>query len=163
MMRNRSRKVLTWVAALLLWAVLAVWCGGTAAWAMEGASAASMRTLVDQARGKVVLVNFWASWCSPCKMEMPHLMELRRRFSDQDLVMIGVSVDFDAQAAEEYSAKAGLNFPQYHAGDDVMDAFKVSAIPKTMVWDRQGRLVIQHVGPVTLDGLSEGIGKLTGQ
>lgn len=134
--------------------------GPKQAGAMDSIAAVDLRAMVEQARGKVVLVNFWASWCGPCRMEMPHLVKLRQSLGGEDLLMIGVSVDFDADAAANYADQAGLNYPTFHALEEVMPAFAVEAIPKTMVWDRDGRLRIEHVGLMDSKALKDGVGNL---
>ncbi|BBD06817.1 TlpA disulfide reductase family protein [Desulfovibrio ferrophilus] len=131
--------------------------------AMDRIDAQGLMNLLEQERGKVVLVNFWASWCGPCRVEMPFLIKLREAMAQEDLFMVGVALDFDADAAANFAEEAGLNFPIFHAWDDVMPAFAVGAIPKTMIWDREGRLRIEHVGVMASEALFEGVGDLVGQ
>ncbi|MBU1002165.1 MAG: TlpA family protein disulfide reductase [Proteobacteria bacterium] len=154
---------LLWVLMLVVLLGLGPGIGPGWADAMDSVDSDGLKTMVERGRGKVVLVNFWASWCGPCRKEMPHLIKLRETLGEGDLLMIGVALDFDAQSAANYAQQAGLNFPTFHAREDVMPAFAVQAIPKTMVWDREGILRIEHVGLMAPKALFEGIGALLGQ
>ena len=91
-------------------------------------------------RGKVVLVNFWATWCPPCRKEMPDLETLYGRFRSQGLVVLGIS---DEEAAK---VEPKVSFPVLlDPGRKVNDLFVVQGIPKTFIYDRQGKLVAQSI------------------
>ncbi|MCX7882525.1 MAG: TlpA family protein disulfide reductase [Brevinematales bacterium] len=100
-------------------------------------------------RGKVVLLNFWATWCPPCQAEVPDLIRLHRDFADR-LVVIGVSLDRGPGAREivqDFYKKFGLNYPVIMGTDQmVMRYGGVSAIPTSFVIDKQGRIVEKIVG-----------------
>jgi peroxiredoxin len=96
-------------------------------------------------RGKVVVVNFWATWCPPCRKEMPDLETLYQRFSPQGLVILGVS-DEEAAKVEPFIAERKVTFPiLLDPGRKVNDQFIVEGIPKTFVYDREGKLVAQSI------------------
>ena len=102
-------------------------------------------------RGKVVLVNFWATWCPPCRKEMPALDALSTRFASQGFVVLSIS-DEDAGKVAPFIAKTGYRpTVLLDPGRKVNDAFHVDGIPKSFVFDRQGRLVAQ-----TIDERTEG-------
>lgn len=109
-----------------------------------------LRETITQHRGKVVVLNFWATWCAPCRIEIPDIMEVRDSFSEQDVFILGVSLDFNPEAPKQFIKQVGLNYPNVWASEEVMPAFNVTAIPKTMIWDRNGQLAIEHEG--ILDG-----------
>jgi peroxiredoxin len=96
-------------------------------------------------RGKVALVNFWATWCPPCRKEMPDLEALGKRFRDQGLVILAIS-DEDATKVKPFIAEKQFTFPILLDPDrKVNKLFDVEGIPKTFIYDRQGRLAAQAI------------------
>jgi peroxiredoxin len=96
-------------------------------------------------RGKVVLVNFWATWCPPCRKEMPDLEELSHRFKDQGLVVLSVS-DEDVGKVKPFIANGHFSYPVLlDPGGKIAERFHVHGIPKTFVYDRDGKLVAQSI------------------
>jgi len=118
---------------------------------------------IQAQRGKVVVVNFWATWCGPCLVEYPFLVELRRVYPERELFMVGISLDFDPQAPLEFAAREKPGYPMYLAASDVARAFDVGAIPKTMIWGPDGALAASHVGIATLDYLRNEVDRLLGR
>ena len=96
-------------------------------------------------RGKVVLLNFWATWCPPCRKEMPDLQTLHDRFQSKGFVVLGIS-DEEATKVEPFIRKRKVSFPVLlDPGRKVNEMFVVEGIPKTFVYDRQGKLVAQSI------------------
>lgn len=96
-------------------------------------------------RGKVVLVNFWATWCPPCRKEMPDLQALYERFGSQGLVILGIS-DEETSKVEPFIRDRKVTFPVLlDPGRKVNEAFIVDGIPKSFVYDRDGKLVAQSI------------------
>ena len=100
---------------------------------------------LSELRGKVVVVNFWATWCPPCRKEMPDLEALYNRFKDQGLVVLAIS-DEDAAKVRPFVAERQVTYPVLlDPGRKVNDLFQVEGIPKTFVYDRDGKLVAQSI------------------
>lgn len=106
------------------------------------------RQTLERHRGKVVLVDFWASWCLPCIKGFPHVVELHRRYADRGLVVISVSMDEPAKKkdAERFLAKHGATMENYLSnygglGAEAVEAFGVGALPHYQLYDRQGKLI----------------------
>ncbi len=96
-------------------------------------------------RGKVVLVNFWATWCPPCRKEMPDLQALYDRFNDQGFVVLAIS-DEDAAKVSPFIADRKIGYPiLLDPGRKVNEAYIVEGIPKSFVYDRAGKLVAQSI------------------
>lgn len=115
---------------------------------------------VSGAKGSVVVVNFWATWCPPCRQEIPELKRLRGDYSAEELLLVGVSVDEDADEYADFVDENGFNYPVRRAEESVSRFFRVTSIPKLMVYDTQGVLTVSHEGMVTADQLAEVIDKL---
>ena len=96
---------------------------------------------LDALRGKVVIVNFWATWCPPCRKELPDLQALYLRFADRGLVVLAIS-DENADKVSQFLASSMFTFPVLlDHGRRVSESFGVEGIPKSFVYDREGKLV----------------------
>jgi len=96
-------------------------------------------------RGKVVLVNFWATWCPPCRKEMPDLDALFNKFKDEGLVVLAIS-DEESEKVKPFIAEKKISYPVLlDPGRAVNEAFIVEGIPKSFVYDRTGKLVAQSI------------------
>lgn len=106
-----------------------------------------MLDAVKAAKAKVVVVNVWATWCIPCREEMPDLLKIRRDFADRGVSLLLVSGDFstEREAAAEFLGEQGVDFPTYiKTGDDMafinaFDAKWSGALPATFIYDGQGQ------------------------
>ncbi len=106
---------------------------------------------LKELRGKVVLVNFWATWCPPCRKEMPDLEALSNEFKDQGLVVLGIS-DEDGNKVKSFVAEHNYTYPiLLDPGRKVNELYQVNGIPKTFVYDGQGQLVAQSIDKRTRD------------
>jgi len=96
-------------------------------------------------RGKVVLVNFWATWCPPCRKEMPDLDALYQRFKDQGFIILAIS-DEGAAKVQPFLAERHITYPvMLDPGRKVNELFQVDGIPKSFVYNREGKLVAQSI------------------
>jgi thiol-disulfide isomerase/thioredoxin len=98
-------------------------------------------------RGKVVLLNFWATWCGPCRMEVPDLVELQKKYQDR-LQVIGLVIDdTDEDAVRKFAKRYSINYPVAMATDEMRVQFGgVPALPTSFIIDAQGRVVQKHIG-----------------
>jgi peroxiredoxin len=102
---------------------------------------------LNEQRGRVVLVNFWATWCGPCKQEMPHLNRLYEKYRASGFVLLGVNVDEDPRQALGLAQRMGLKFPVLLDGDKkVSKLYDLGSMPSTVVIDRDGRVRHIHLG-----------------
>jgi|SRR6185437_10334539 len=96
-------------------------------------------------KGKVVLLNFWATWCPPCRKEMPDLEMLYRRFGAQGFIILGID-DEEAETVKPFIAQQGITYPVLlDPGRKVNTLFRIEGIPKTFVYDRDGKIVAQSI------------------
>ena len=108
-------------------------------------------------RTRPVVLDFWATWCAPCRASMPHLSDMAGRYGKQGLVVIGMSVDEGAPASvKQFANRLGVKFTIAMANDDVLDAYgPIRSIPTTFFIDRKGEVVRRVVGYIdaeTMDG-----------
>jgi peroxiredoxin len=96
-------------------------------------------------RGKVVLLNFWATWCPPCRKEMPDLEALYNRFKDRGFVILAIS-DEEASKVDPFITERKITYPVLlDPGRKVNGLFQIDGIPKSFVYDRSGKLVAQSM------------------
>ena len=100
-------------------------------------------------RGKVVLVNFWATWCTPCRREMPDLDKLQARFATQGLVVLSISDEDQAKVAPFIASSSYRPAVLLDPGDAVHKAFHIEGIPKTSLFDRSGKLAGETIDQST--------------
>ena len=110
-------------------------------------------------RGKAVVLNFWASWCKPCKQESPRLQRFAERWSDRGVVVLGVDTNDAASDARSFMRRYGLHYPIVHDGRGLsIDPYGLTGFPETFFVSRTGKLVGDHVdGPVTESQLTDNV------
>jgi len=102
---------------------------------------------LEEYRGQVVLINFWASWCGPCRQEMPLLDRLHHRYEDTGFTVLGVNVEGDPKPAQEIVDKTKVTFPVLIDRDQrVSELYDLEAMPSTIVVDRDGVIRYIHLG-----------------
>ncbi len=104
----------------------------------------------EQFKGKVVVLDFWATWCGPCRMEIPGYVELQKKYGKDGLVIVGVSLDSDRhadQTVKNFVQKYGVSYQIVMGDDEVQAAFGgMDAIPTTFIIDRNGQIRDRKVG-----------------
>jgi peroxiredoxin/predicted negative regulator of RcsB-dependent stress response len=119
---------------------------------------------IEKYEGKVVLLDFWASWCVPCKVEMPNVIRLYKKYNNRGFEIIGISLDSDEKAFENYVATNDMKWPQFFDGkgwqNEVAEKYKVRAIPATFLIGKDGKIRYRSLrGPE----LEKAIEKLLGE
>lgn len=105
-------------------------------------TAGKLRRLSDF-RGKVVLLNFWASWCGPCVSELPSLQRVMSRFADRELVVLGVGVDDEPESLAQFQKVYGLSYPTLVDPDGaVKRTYKLTGVPESFFVDRDGKFIL---------------------
>lgn len=144
------------ICALLVLAALVQACPASASEKSSGAEglrAIQTYELLDmlaEEHGKVILVNFFASFCGPCRKEIPELIQMRREISKEDLVIIGVAIDQDIRDAEDFVRSMGIEgeYPVFFAEEDVVRSYRINAIPFNVIYNRKGRIEVSEAGYV---------------
>ncbi len=107
----------------------------------------STAPLIQKARGKVVLLDFWASWCAPCRKSFPWMNALQKKYAAQGLTVIAVNLDQDKQLAAEFLQAVPAQFNiEYDPKGALATQLNVAAMPTSFLLDRNGRIVRQHAG-----------------
>ncbi|MGH8581083.1 MAG: TlpA family protein disulfide reductase [Gammaproteobacteria bacterium] len=114
--------------------------------------------------GKVLVVNFWATWCPPCRKEIPQFIALQQEFGDRGLQFLGIAID-DPRTVREFVPSLRFNYPILVGEQDAIDVAKaygnlIGALPYTVVVDRKGAIVLTHQGEVSGHQLEQVIVRL---
>jgi len=109
--------------------------------------------------GKVVILDFWATWCPPCRAEIPDLVSLQKKYGEKGLVVVGLSLDAEgAGVVKPFAQEYHVNYPMLIANAKIASQFGgVIGIPTTFVLDRQGRIVKKFVGRMELKTFEEAV------
>jgi thiol-disulfide isomerase/thioredoxin len=119
--------------------------------------------------GKVVIVDFWATWCPPCRKEVPGFIKLQKKYQEKGLAIVGFSYDRDPEVHSKWIKENGVNYPSIFAMNDegkkAIAGFEkligeIEGLPTTIVIDRQGRIVYKHVGFGEVEEFEKAIGPL---
>ncbi len=107
---------------------------------------------IGQWKGKLLVVNFWATWCAPCREEMPMFVEAQKRHGDRGLQFVGIAVD-EAAKVRQFADSIGLNYPSLIGGYGAMELSRtlgnsLMALPFTVVVGRDGQVLLTHLGPM---------------
>jgi thiol-disulfide isomerase/thioredoxin len=149
-------------ASLLVTLVLAACAPGVGAEAPAFSAPDSQGTVVSlgSLEGKVVLLDFWATWCAPCRQASPYVQKLYEQFADNDeVIMLGVHYD-DAGDPAAYMAEHGYTFPVIPDGREMVRAYGIKRLPTFLVIDRSGTIVhkqVGYTGPAGLDAVADAV------
>jgi len=119
----------------------------------DGIGPEGSKVSLESLRGKVVVLNFWASWCQPCESEAPVLDEVANHYRDrgrEDVVVLGIDVQDLREEALSFASDNGITYASLRDGEDtVKNAYQVPALPETFVIDPEGRIALKVIGQVT--------------
>jgi peroxiredoxin len=112
---------------------------------LKSASGTNLR--LSEYRGNVVMINFWATWCGPCRQEMPLLNDLYSRYGRVGFSLLGVNIDDDSRRAVDMAEELGVSFPVlFDERKEVSKLYQVEAMPVTVLVDREGKVRHVHLG-----------------
>ena len=119
------------------------------------------RIQLSDLRGHPVVINFWATWCPPCRQELPALQSAYQRFRDQGVILLGVDLKENVETIQNFTAQFGLTYPLLLDRDGaVSERYQVRGIPTTVIVDADGVVSARHVGPLTEDKFAEYVSPL---
>lgn len=145
--------------ALGLWAGVRHWETGPVAavsaerlFGVEFPDLAGTPQRLSRWRGQVLLINFWATWCPPCRAEMPEFVRLQARYGDRGFTLVGIALD-EAEAVRAFAAELGVNYPLLLGGAAgsalARELGSRGALPFSVLVDREGRVVVRHLGTLS--------------
>jgi peroxiredoxin len=142
-----NNRMVAMTAALLLALPTFATGGASPAPPFTLASRGGRDVSLAQYRGQVVMINFWASWCGPCRQEMPLLEGIYKKYRGAGFTMLGVNVEPDSKAADEWLKQTPVSFPiLYDRDSKVSKLYDVAGMPSTVIIDRSGKLRMLHRG-----------------
>jgi peroxiredoxin len=141
-------RVMVLILALLLMPSLALSQKGTKAPNFSLKTADGKTVELQKLKGKVVVVNFWATWCGPCKAEIPGFLEVYKEYKPKGLEIVGISLDQDGwKPVKPFIERYKITYPIVVGDGELADAYGgIQAIPTTFLVDKKGNLVNRHVG-----------------
>lgn len=107
---------------------------------------AALDKILESNRGKVIMLNFFATWCPPCRVELPELVKLRDAYPDSEFMIYGLSVDEDKSAVPAFIEMAGVNYPVYMANKDITDSYNITSVPHNTFFTKDGKIIISEPG-----------------
>lgn len=114
---------------------------------------------ITEWQGKILIINFWATWCPPCLKEIPDFIQLQNQFNDKNLQFIGIAID-DKDAVKDYLSTISINYPILIAGDEGISLSRelgniINAVPFTLIVNQQGKIIHRHPGELSKEKIVE--------
>lgn len=124
-----------------------------------------MQHSIEEWRGKILVINFWATWCPPCLKEIPEFIALQAQYKQQGLQFVGIAID-SQQAVSNYLKTVNVNYPMLVGGDEAIGLSQqlgniVGTVPYSVIVDRQGRIAYRHPGELSKEKITEWLAVLT--
>lgn len=124
-------------------------------------SLTEFNTLLESKKGKVVIVDLWATWCPPCRKEIPGFINLYNKHKGNGVEIIGIAFDENGlEAVPPFIKKMGINYPVYLGGPDIAESYDLQAYPTTIMYGKDGKMANKHVGYVSEKEFDDEIGIL---
>lgn len=142
---RRPVRILT-LLCLLLWPVSPVFAAQSVGDIPVLDSPGLVKLVLEEGKNKVTILSIFASWCPPCRVEMPILIESRKNIAEDDLLLVGLSLDESMEELKAFVKEMGVNFPVYSGTQELFMALGIGPIPHTFVFNRKGELVESYVG-----------------
>lgn len=102
--------------------------------------------IISQNKGKTILINIFATWCPSCRSELPTILSIREKYTEDALVVIGISLDENSQKLKNFVKESRINYPVYIAGTTIPVMFLVKAIPHNVIYNTEGKMVVNEAG-----------------
>ena len=119
---------------------------------------------LSDSRGKVVVLDFWATWCDPCKQEIPYFIEMQSKYAPQGLQILGISMDDDEPPVRQFQQQFKMNYPVAIGNPKLADQYGgILGLPITFVIDRKGRITARHIGATDPSVIEAEVQKLLAQ
>ena len=116
---------------------------------VEKIGAQDLRHNIDSGKGRVLVINYWATWCVPCVKEFPGLVALRQQYPESDLHLVGISVDYNIRPVENFLKQHKVNFPIYLDNGEISEMLSIKSIPRTVIYSRSGEKILDHLGYIS--------------
>jgi len=120
-----------------------------------------LKTVLENNKGKVVILDLWATWCPPCRKEIPGFINLYNKYKGNGVEIIGIAFDENGvEVVPPFIKKMGINYSVYLDGRDIAEAYDLQAYPTTVIYGKDGKAANKHIGFVSEKEFDDEIGEL---
>ena len=120
-----------------------------------------LKTVLENNKGKVVILDLWATWCPPCRKEIPGFISLYNKYQKKGVEILGIAFDDNGpEVVPPFIKKMGINYPVYLDGGDIAQAYNLQAYPTTVIYGKDGKVANKHIGFVSEKEFDYEIGEL---
>ncbi|HLE87389.1 MAG TPA: TlpA disulfide reductase family protein [Candidatus Brocadiaceae bacterium] len=128
---------------------------------IEKITLSELKTVLDNNKGKIVILDLWATWCPPCRKEIPGFISLYNKYQGKGVEILGIAFDENGyEAVPPFIKKMGVNYPVYLDGGDIAQAYNLQAYPTTVIYGKDGKVANKHIGFVSEKEFEDEIGEL---
>lgn len=120
-----------------------------------------LKTVLESNKGKVVILDLWATWCPPCRKEIPGFINLYNKYKAKNVEILGIAFDENGvEVVPPFIKKMGINYPVYLDGGDIAEAYDLQAYPTTVIYGKDGKVANKHIGFVSEKEFEDELGEL---
>lgn len=120
-----------------------------------------LKTALENNKGKIVILDLWATWCPPCRKEIPGFINLYNKYLGKGVEILGIAFDENgSEVVPPFIKKMGINYPVYLDGGDIAQAYDLHAYPTTIIYGKDGKVANKHIGFVSEKEFDDKIGEL---